>query len=424
MPDFFTIKFQVIIVKQNKFLGSSYPIVPLSLLFLGAALWPELELLVPSLPGLKVFFGVSEGQIQQLLSANFIGFLGGVLFAGPLCDSFGRRAISLGGMLIFLIASALAPMVTSFEALLAIRFLQGIAVTGPIIGGSTLLVELTLGHKQIFWMSISNASITLCMAMAPIIGAFINESFGYSGNLWAIFVLAFVGILPFMFFVPESLAKENRASFRMSEIVRNYGLLLKNARFLGMSLAISGLASAYWIYTGVSSLYLIDHLKLDPALFGLYQGPIVGTFAAFSIGINWIHKKLGLSLCLWAGFFAMLIGAVPLVFLASIGQESALMTTICMMFFVGGMVPACSLLFASALNQLPANLQGCGQSFIQALRLLMASIGTVILGVTYSGPFLPVSLIMFFMFIASSVLLYKMRFLIIENKGDLIIAGH
>jgi len=367
---------------------------------------------------------VSEGHIQQLLSANFIGFLGGVLFAGPLCDSLGRRAVSLGGMLIFLIASALAPLAGSFETLLLIRFLQGIAVTGPIIGGSTMLLELTFGHKQIFWMSISNASVTLCMALAPIVGAFINESFGFKGNLWAIFALGIVGILPFIFFVPESLPKENRISFRMGEVIKNYGLLLKNMRFLGLSLAISGLASAYWIYTGVSSLYLIDHLKLDPALFGLYQGPIVGTFAIFSIGINWIHKKLGLNVCLWAGFFSMLSGTLPLVFLASLGQESALLTTIFMMFFVGGMVPACSLLFASALNQLPANLQGSGQSFIQALRLLMASVGTIILGATYSGPFLPVALIMLSMFLASSVLLYKMRYLIVEAEGDLVIAGH
>lgn len=411
-------------MKHNKFSGSLSPIVPISLLVLGASLWPELELLVPSLPGLKVFFGVSEGQIQQLLSINFIGFLGGVLFAGPLCDSLGRRAVSLGGMLIFLVASACAPLASSFEALMIIRFFQGIAVTGPIIGGSTLLVELTVGRAQIFWMSISNASITLCMALAPIIGALINEGFGFNGNLWAIFVLALIGVLPFIFFVPESLAKESRSSFCMREVVQNYGKLLKNKRFLGLSLAISGLASAYWIYTGVSSLYLIDHLKMDPGLFGLYQGPIVGTFAFCSIGINWIHKKVGLYNCLWTGFFSMLLGIMSLVFMAFLGQDSPLFTTIFMMFFVGGMVPACSLLFASALNQLPANLQGSGQSFIQALRLLIASLGTLILGATYSGPFLPVALIMLVLFLACSLLLYKMRFLLIEESSDLVIAGH
>jgi len=411
-------------MNQNRISGSQSLVAPLSLLVLGASLWPELELLVPSLPGLKVFFGVSEGQIQQLLSANFIGFLGGVLFAGPLCDSLGRRSVSLGGMLIFLLASCCAPLANSFEALLIIRFFQGVAVTGPIIGGSTLLLELTFGQKQIFWMSMSNASITLCMALAPIVGAFINDGFGFNGNLWAIFIIALIGIIPFVFFVPESLPQEGRASFHLREIIKNYMLLLRNIRFLGLSLAISGFASAYWIYTGVSSLYLIDHLKMDPGLFGLYQGPIVGTFAIFSIAINWIHKKVGLNSCLWAGFFFMLLGMLPLVFMALIGQENALMTTIFMMFFVGGMVPACSLLFASALNQLPAHLQGSGQSFIQALRLFIASIGTIILGATYSGPFLPVALIMFFLFLAGSILLYKMRYLLSEEQGNLVMAGH
>ncbi|HXW59941.1 MAG TPA: MFS transporter, partial [Myxococcota bacterium] len=101
------------------------PMEPLCLTVLGATLWPEMELLVPSLPAMKTHFGVSDGQIQQLLSVNFIGFLCGVLIAGPLCDSLGRKKICVVGAVLFLFASAFLALSDSFNTLMAMRFLQG-----------------------------------------------------------------------------------------------------------------------------------------------------------------------------------------------------------------------------------------------------------------------------------------------------------
>lgn len=193
---------------------------------------------------------------------------------------------------------------------------------------------------------------------------------------------------------------------------------------MGLSIVMAGLAAAYWIYTGVSALYMVDYLKMDPALFGTYQGPIVGTFAAFSIGITWIHKKYDMKTCLLGGAVSMLLGTSALLVLSLAGIQSALLTTIFMMFFVGGMVPANSLLFPSALNQLPAHLQGSGQSLIQALRLLFASVGTMVLGFTYTGPFLPVAIILMVMFVGCAALLWKTRNLLSDAPSSGIVAGH
>jgi MFS family permease len=133
------------------------PLAPLALTLLGASLWPEMELLVPSLPAMKNHFGVSEGEIQQLLSTNFIGFLCGIFLAGPLCDSLGRKRVCIWGALLFLLASLGAALSGDFFGLMLARFLQGLTVTAPIIAGSALLMELSSGRGQIYWMSMSSA---------------------------------------------------------------------------------------------------------------------------------------------------------------------------------------------------------------------------------------------------------------------------
>lgn len=404
--------------------AQSLPIAPICLTFLGATLWPEMELLVPSLPAMKGFFQVSEGEIQQLLSINFIGFICGVLFAGPLCDSLGKKKVCVIGAGLFLLASMGAAFSNNFAFLMGMRFLQGLTVTAPIIGGGAMLFEMTRGATQIFWMSLSSAVITLCMAGAPLLGAWINTHCGFRGNLWAIFIAALAGIVPVIFLVKEAESQDKKSPFNARAIAQAYWSLLKNTSFMGMIIVISGLPAAYWVYTGVSSLYLVDYLKLDPSLFGSYQGPIVGTFAVLSLCINKIHRRLGLSSCLIIGFVCMATGASMLLALAVAGVESALLTTVFMMFFVGGMVPINSLLFPSALNMLPGHLQGSAQSLIQAVRLLIASMGTIVLGLVYQGPFLPVALILAVMFVLCWLLLWTMRHRLQPVTLGHIVAGH
>ena len=62
-----------------------------------------------------------------------------------------------------------------------------------------MLLELTKNKNQVLWLSLSSACITLCMAIAPLIGSFINVNFGFYANLWAIFIAAFIGIVPIIF---------------------------------------------------------------------------------------------------------------------------------------------------------------------------------------------------------------------------------
>lgn len=390
-------------------LASRLPLAPLCLIVLGATLWPEMELLVPSLPAMKIYFGVSEGEIQQLLSINFLGFFCGVLLVGPLCDSLGRKKVCVGGAALFLLASIGAALSDNFALLMAMRLLQGLTVTAPIIGSGAMLLECVSPDRQVVWMSVSSAIITLCMAGAPLLGAFINAHFGFQGNLWTIFLAALIGIVPVIFFVKETLPAQKRSAFNIQVICANYWTLLKNGRFMGIIIVISCLPAAFWVYSGVSSLYLVDYLKLDPALFGSYQGPIVGAFAFLSITISQIHRRLGLNLCLIGGFILMFIGAGALLLLAVLGIEDALLVTIFMMFFVGGMVPVNGLLFPSALNLVPSELRGSAQSLIQALRLIFASIGTFILGFVYQGPFLPVAIILSSMFVIGWTLLWHLR---------------
>ncbi len=400
-------------------------LIPICLILLGCGLWPEMELLVPSLPDMKRALDVHDSQIQQLLTVNFMGFLIGVLIAGPLCDSLGRRAVLIVGALCYLISSFVSAIAPDFLTLMIARFFQGLTMTGPVIAGSVLILEATSGVKQIFWMSLSNSAITFCMAAAPIVGAWINTGFGYHGNLWCIFILGIVGITPALFFVPESLEDHKKRPFHVSLLFKGYLSLLKNWRFLCFAIPMCSLAAAYWIYVGISALYMVDYLHIPESSFGRYQGPIVGCFSIVSLCASKLLNRFGLIPCLKGGAISMLVGCTSLLIMSLMGWDHAICTTVFMMIFVGGMSPVCSLLFPYSMSHLPSELQGNAQAMINAIRLFFASLGTFILGFIYTGPLLPVAVMLFLILVLSLSLLWVGReFLKEEVSSGPMMGGH
>lgn len=400
-------------------------LIPICLIILACGIWPEMELLVPSLPDMKRVFGVQDAQIQQLLTANFMGFLIGVLFAGPLCDSMGRKSILVIGSVGYLLASFLGALAPDFSVLMLARFLQGIAMTGPIIAGGVLLLENTTGASQVFWMSLANAAITFCMAIGPIAGSWVNTGFGYQGNLWCIVILGLVGILPSFFFVSESLEPEKKKSFHISLLFKGYFTLLKDWRFMSLAIPMCSLAAAYFVYVGVSALYMVDYLGIEESAFGRYQGPIVGCFSIVSLSSAKLMQRFGLMRCIKTGAFFMCIGSTLVLAMSLLAKDHALYTTLFMMLFVGGMAPICGLLFPYALSHLPAELQGNAQAMIQAIRLFFTSLGTCILGFVYDGPLLPVACIMSLILWGSLFFLWKARAFIKEDLNtNVMMSGH
>jgi DHA1 family bicyclomycin/chloramphenicol resistance-like MFS transporter len=384
-------------------------LIPLCLIFMACGLWTEMEILVPSLPDMKHHFGLNDAQIQQLLTANFLGFFLGVLVAGPLCDTLGRKPMVLWGGLVYLLSCAACALTSDFSVLLMARFVQGVAMTGPTLAGGVLLFEHTSGERQIFWMALANSMVTFAMAASPIVGSWINSTWGFHGNLWCILAVGTLGIVPTLVWVPETLHEDNRKSLQLSELASGYWSLATDWRYMLLTLPICALAAGYYIYVGISSLYMVDYLKVEPALFARYQGPIVGCFSVVSLGASRLLKVFGLARSLFLGFVTMMLGCLPLVFLCVMGQESAMATTLCMMLIVGGMAPICALLFPYALNHLGQDLQGKAQALLQAFRLLLASLGTFFLGFVYSGPLLPVGVLLFMIIMLSSACLWRGR---------------
>lgn len=116
-------------------------------------------------------------------------------FWGAIADRYGRKLMLLratfGGMILL----GLMGMVVSVEQLLVLRLLQGI-ITGTVTATAALVASLTPRHRMGYAMSMLQVALWGGLAVGPLVGGAIADTFGYNAPFFFIsFMMAVCGVL-------------------------------------------------------------------------------------------------------------------------------------------------------------------------------------------------------------------------------------
>lgn len=115
----------------------------LAIFLSGIAVFAMLYLPQALLPELTRAFGVSPVASTLAISVSTAGLALGLLVLGPLSDRRGRTAIVHSGMAVSAALAVAVPLAPSWEFLLVVRALQGVALAGlPAVGVAYLREEL------------------------------------------------------------------------------------------------------------------------------------------------------------------------------------------------------------------------------------------------------------------------------------------
>ena len=117
----------------------------------GMAVLSGVQLVSPALPALAERFVLSESELSLVVSVYLIPATLASIPAGMLADRYGRRWVFGGGLCLFGLASLLLPLVasSSFGALLAMRFLQGLGFAPAFPLTITILGDLYRGRALV-----------------------------------------------------------------------------------------------------------------------------------------------------------------------------------------------------------------------------------------------------------------------------------
>jgi MFS transporter, DHA1 family, multidrug resistance protein len=228
----------------------------------------SMDMYLPGLPSLSRELHASASAGQLTLTGCMLGLALGQLVAGPVSDSLGRRRPLLAGVAAYCAASLACAFAPSIPALIALRFVQGLA------GGVGIVIARAIVRDVYGGVIAARMFATLMMVtgvapvFAPLIGGQVLRVTSWRG----IFVLlAAIGVLLLLITggLRETLTPEDRHGGGLRATVRTFGRLMSDRRFAPHAISFSLSFGAMFAYIAGSSFVLEDVFGASPQAFSL-----------------------------------------------------------------------------------------------------------------------------------------------------------
>ncbi|WP_264683295.1 MULTISPECIES: multidrug effflux MFS transporter [unclassified Wolbachia] len=364
-------------------------LLPFLLILSLIAKFIEIDISVPSFPDMVRYFNVSEGTIQLTIAYNFLGFCIGGLFFGPLSECYGRRRIMIIGNTLLLIGAVGCVFAPSVFSLLISRFIQGIGASTSVVVFA-IVADSYQGDKAIKFIGIMNSVLTVVMAIAPVLGSFINEIVGWRGNYATVAILCLISWVLLLFLLPET--KKDRDIFSLKKMMKDYRKLLSSSKFMVLSLQQSLFSAAYMSFITCGPFLYMETFGLSSTIYALHQGAIVGSFSLISLFSIKILKKFGAVWCVISGTSVGAIGSLLFVILSVIMPHSFYLVTLSMIIFSIGCAICQPVVFNASINVFP-EIKGTASSALSFIRAFVMAIFIGLTSYVYNGQAINISLL-------------------------------
>ncbi|PJG85334.1 multidrug effflux MFS transporter [Conservatibacter flavescens] len=299
------------------------------------------DLYLPSLPNLAVFFDTSTSMVQLTLTTGMLGLAFGQLVFGPLSDKFGRRIPLLVSLLVFIVSTVMIIFSPNIESLITLRFIQGLASSGSVVISRAIVADLYSGREMTRFFGALMTINGLAPIVSPVIGSLMMEFTDWRGMFW---FLTFIGLSVtfFSFRLNESLHKEKRLTVPILSTFSALKQVVLNKRFMTFVAIESFAFAGMFAYIAGSPFIFQQAYGLSSFVFSLC---FAANGAALVIGANiggrW-NNVSAIKTGVWGGLVVSCYVALMLllkmnVWLIEIGFFTLLLT-------IGLMLPALSTL--------------------------------------------------------------------------------
>ncbi|AIF81366.1 drug resistance transporter [endosymbiont of Acanthamoeba sp. UWC8] len=337
----------------------------------------ELEISAPSFPDIAKHFAVPEYRVGLTITYNLFAFCLASLVYGALSDNFGRRRIMLIGNAILAIGAVACVFAPSINWLLLFRFIQGTGAATSAVVVSAIIADVYNTNKAAKLYGIMNAVFTTLMALAPVLGGFINQAVGWRGNYATVALICIISWILLLLFLPET--KKQKESFNLNATLNDFKAILSSTVFISAAAIPSLLYGCYIAFVAIAPFLYMQTYKLDILTYTIHQGIIVAAFALTSFISSSITNMLGVKKSIYLGLFLILISSTMIPVIPSENYLTLMMAVFCIGFAI--LYP---LIFARSMEIFP-NKKGVASSLIISIRYLLCSAVTWLANCFYNG---------------------------------------
>lgn len=265
---------------------------------------------LPAFDAIGETLAASPAQVQQTLTAYLVPFALTIVWHGAISDAVGRRGFILCGLLLFLAASTLCALAPSIEWLYVGRVLQGLSAGIGIVVGRAMVRDCFDGVQAQKQMAMVAILFSLAPALAPVCGGWLLPLVGWRGIFAFLALLGALLLLGCWRHLPETLPVEKRQSLHPLALIRAFGELLRDSRYLLVCLANAGVNMAIYLYVLGAPTFVTRHLGLGAQSFAWLFLPIVGGLLLGSFAAHWVAGRLSPAHGVLLGYGVMLVSSL------------------------------------------------------------------------------------------------------------------
>lgn len=212
------------------------------------------DMYLPAFKAIESSFNSSPSQVAMSLTCFLAGLALGQLIYGPLVSKLGKRYALIFGLGIFAASSVAIANSDSILMLNIARFFQAIGACSAGVIWQAIVVEQYDAEKAQGIFSNIMPLVALSPALAPILGAYILNDFGWRAIFISLCVIAFLLVLMTLYFVPSHAAHQDAKPSAVS-----YKQILKNTRYLGNVVIFGACSGAFFAYLTVWPIVMEQH---------------------------------------------------------------------------------------------------------------------------------------------------------------------
>ena len=269
------------------------------------------DLYLPMMPAIGKVLHQDTPSMQLTLGIYLFGLSIGQLVLGPIIDRFGRKKPLIIGMMIYLLASMLCALSSSYSLLLLSRLIQALGACSGLIIGRAIVSDIFDAKEAGKVFSTIFPFVGMSPAISPVLGGFIGYYFGWQATFVFIGLFALIIALLAIYFLPETLAVENRQALHPLKVILNYPKLLFNKKFIAYVSAPCTAYIAYFSYI-VQSPFIFHAYGFGEREIGLFYITLALTYVIGNLTGKRLLNFFDLNRVLYVGYIAFNLGGLLL----------------------------------------------------------------------------------------------------------------
>jgi DHA1 family bicyclomycin/chloramphenicol resistance-like MFS transporter len=263
-----------------------------------------IDMYLPAMPAIGESLGTSVQAMQGTITAYFLAFGLAQLLYGPWADQAGRKPPLYAGIAVFCIGTLICAFAPTVTMLLIGRAVQGFGGAALMVVPRAIVRDLSTGNDATRLMAAIMLVFSVSPMLAPLAGAALLAFTGWRAIFLALLIAAAVSLAMLTFAQPETLSRENRQRFNVSETLRGARRLLTDRTFLSLTFMGAFGMSSFFVFLASATFVYTETYGLSPTGFSL----------AFAVNaISFIGASQ------FAGPLGLRLGAVALMRWATLG---------------------------------------------------------------------------------------------------------